>query len=75
MFIMQRTSIDQISFRQYLGFKGICISVTSIIKQCPMTAQILKSVDFTKTLKSKYLKNKENIFYASRATLVQKILL
>ena len=37
-----------------------------------MTSQILKSVDFTKTQKSKYLENKENIFYASRATLLQK---
>ena len=41
-----------------------------------MTSQMLKSVDFTKTQKTKYLKNKENIiFYASRATLLQKIVL
>ena len=41
-----------------------------------MTLQILKSVDFTKTQKSKYIENKENIiFYTSKATLLQKIVL
>ena len=48
-----------------------------------MTSQILKSVDFTKTQKSKNLKNetlfflriKKFINYASRATLLQKIVL
>ena len=48
-----------------------------------MTSQILKFVDFTKTQKSKYLKN-ETLFslqiknftnYTSRATLMQKIVL
>ena len=44
------------------------------MKQCLMTSQILKFVDLTKTQKSKYLENKENIiFYVSRATLLQKI--
>ena len=39
-----------------------------------MTSQILKSVDFTKTQKPKYLENKENIIsYVWRATLLQKI--
>ena len=39
-----------------------------------MTSQILKSVDFTKAQKSKYLENKENIiFNALRAALLQKI--
>ena len=38
-----------------------------------MTSQILKSADFAKTQKFKYLENKENIiFYASRTTLLQK---
>ena len=49
-----------------------------------MTSQILKSVDFTKTLKSIYIKNetlsllqiKKLINYTSRAaTLLQKIVL
>ena len=47
-----------------------------------MTAHILKSVDFIKTQKSKYLKNKsfflqikKFINYTSRATLFQKIVL
>ena len=46
-----------------------------------MTSQILKSVDFTKTQKSRYLEN-ETLFQinkfincASRATLWQKIVL
>ena len=48
------------------------------MKQCLMTSQILKSVDFTKTQKSRYLENEQNIFlkkisnYTSRATLMQK---
>ena len=42
------------------------------MKECLITSQILKSVDFTKAQKSKYLENKENIFYASRATLFAK---
>ena len=45
-----------------------------------MTSQILKYVDFTKTQKSRYLKNKAIFFlqikkiinYTSRATLLQK---
>ena len=43
-----------------------------------MTLQILKSVDFTKTLKSRYLENKiyffpnKKINYTSRATLFLK---
>ena len=46
------------------------------MKQCLMISQILKSVNFTKTQKSEYLKNKENIdFYGSSATLLQKIIL
>ena len=48
-----------------------------------MTSQILKSVDFTKTQKSRYLENEALFFlqvkklvnYTSRATLWQKILL
>ena len=48
-----------------------------------MTSQILKSVDFTKTLKSKTLENetlfflqiKKFINYTSRDTLLQKIVL
>ena len=48
-----------------------------------MTSQILKSVDSTKTGKSRYLENetlfflqiKKSINYASRATLWQKIIL
>ena len=48
-----------------------------------MTSQILKSVDFPKTQKSRYLENetlffiqrKETINYTSRATLLQKIVL
>ena len=47
-----------------------------------MTSQILKSVDFTKTQKSRYLENKtfflqikKFINYTSRATLRQKIVL
>ena len=48
-----------------------------------MTFQILKSVDFTKTEKSRFLKNetifflqiKKFIDYTSRATLWQKIVL
>ena len=47
-----------------------------------MTSQILKSVDFTKTQKSRYLENldffiqiKKVINYRSRATLLQKIVL
>ena len=47
-----------------------------------MTSQILKSLDFTKTQKSRYLKNetfllqiKNFINYTSRATLLQKIVL
>ena len=47
-----------------------------------VTSQILKSVDFTKTLKSGYLKDKLLFFlqikkfinYTSRATLWQKII-
>ena len=46
-----------------------------------MTSQILKTVDFTKTQKSRYLENKTLFFlqikksfnYTSRATLLQKI--
>ena len=50
--------------------------VTSIMKQCLMTSQILTSVDFTKTKKSKYIENKGNIvFYASMSTLLRKIVL
>ena len=45
------------------------------MKQCLMTSQILKFVDFTKAQESKYIENKENIFYASMATLLQKIVL
>ena len=44
-----------------------------------MTSQILKSVDFTKTQKSRYLENetlflqiKKIINYTGRATLLQK---
>ena len=47
-----------------------------------MTSQVLKSVDFTKTQKSRYLENetfflqiKKFINYTSRATLLQKIVL
>ena len=48
-----------------------------------MTSQILKSVDFTKTQKSRYLENetlfflqmKKFINYTSRAILLQKIVL
>ena len=47
-----------------------------------MTSQILKSVDFTKTLKSRYLENETFLFQikkfincTSRATLWQKIVL
>ena len=47
-----------------------------------MTSQILKSVDFTKTQKSRYLENetfflqiKTFINHASRATLWQEIVL
>ena len=48
-----------------------------------MTLQILKSVNFTKTQKSRYLENetlfffskKEFINYTSRATLLQKLVL
>ena len=32
------------------------------MKQCLMTSQISKSVDFTKTQKSRYLENEQNIF-------------
>ena len=41
-----------------------------------MTPQILKSVDFTKTQKSRYFENKKSKKvhnYTSRATLLQKI--
>ena len=45
-----------------------------------MTSQILKSVDFTETQKSRYLENETLFFiqikkfnYTSRATLLQKI--
>ena len=42
-----------------------------------MTSQILKSVDFTKTQKSRYLENKTFFLqvknYTSRSTLLQKI--
>ena len=48
-----------------------------------MTSQILKSMDFTKTQKSRYLDNetlffvqkKKFINYTSRATLLQKMVL
>ena len=47
-----------------------------------MTSQILKSLDFTKTQKSRYLENKtfflqikKFINYTLRATLLQKIVL
>ena len=48
-----------------------------------MMSQILKSLDFTKTQKSRYLENKALLFlqikklfnYISRATLWQKIVL
>ena len=47
-----------------------------------MTSQILKSADFTKTQKSRYIENKtfflqikKFINYRSRATLLQKIVL
>ena len=46
------------------------------MKQCLMTTQTVKYVDFTKTQNSKYLEIKENIIlYASRATSLQKIVL
>ena len=47
-----------------------------------MTSQILKTVDFTKTQKYRYLENESVFFlqvkknhYTSRATLLQKIVL
>ena len=47
-----------------------------------LTSQILKSVDFTETEKSRYLENKTSFFlqkkiinYTSMATLLQKIVL
>ena len=47
-----------------------------------MTSQILKSVEFTKTQKSRYLENetffleiKKFMNYTSRATLLQKVVL
>ena len=62
---------DQVSV--YLGLQKINISVTM------MMSQISKSVDFTKTQKSTYLKNRTFLFqlkkiinYTSRATLLQK---
>ena len=39
--------------------------VTSIVKKCLMTSQVLKSVNFTKIQKSKYLENKENIIFCA----------
>ena len=75
MFVIQRTSIDQISFRQYLVFKRnthVTSSVTSIMKQCLMTSQILKSVDSNKSQKSKYIENNENIFFTHQGLLYCK---
>ena len=48
-----------------------------------MTSQILKSVDFTKTQKSRYLENEKSFFiqikkvinYISKAALWQKVVL
>ena len=42
------------------------------MKQLLMTSQILKSVGFTKTQKSKYLENKENIFLWIKGYFIAK---
>ena len=72
---------DQISFWQYLRFKRNKHKCNLHYEAMPMMmSQILKSVDFTKTQTSRYLKNKKLFFlwikkfinYKSRATLLQK---
>ena len=72
---------DQISFRQNLGFKRNKLKCNfHYVAMLMVASQILKSVDFTKAQKSRYLKNeilflfqiKKIINCASRATLWQK---
>ena len=79
--LSQNTALvfDQISFWQYLGSKRINKCNFHYVVMLMMTSQILKSVDFTKTQKSRYLENetfllqiKKFINCASRATLWQK---
>ena len=76
--------IDQISFWLYLGFKRNKHKCNFHYVAMPMmTSHILKSVDFTKTQKSRHLENetlfflpiKKFIDYTSTATLLQKIVL
>ena len=83
MFVIPYSTLvfDTISFRWYLRFKGNKHKCNFHYVAIPMmTSQILKSVDFTKTQKSRYLENKTLFFlqikkiinYTSRATLLQK---
>ena len=75
---------DQISLWQYVAFKIYKHQYNFHYVAMPMvTSQSLKSVDFTKTQKSKYLENKiflvqinkKIVKYSQRATLWQKKLL
>ena len=81
MFVTRRALVlTKFHFDSTYDSKEINISVTSIIKQCLMKSQILKSVDFTKTQNLGISKTNETlvfqikkiIHYTSRATLLQK---
>ena len=86
MFVIPYSTLvfDTISFRWYLRFKGNKHKCNFHYVAIPMMmSQILKSVDFTKTQKCRYLMNetvffpqiKKFINYTSRGTLLQKIVL
>ena len=58
MFVIQHISLDQISFYYYLGFKRNKQKRNfHYVAMLMMMSQILKSVDFTKSQKSRYLDN------------------
>ena len=84
MFVIQHASIWPSFILIELGYKINKRKCNFHFIALPvMTSQILKSVDFTKMQKARYLKNKTLIFlqikkfinYTFRATLLQKVVL
>ena len=73
MFVIPYSTLvfDTISFRWYLRFKGNKHKCNFHYVAIPMMmSQILKSVDFTKTQKSRYLENETLFFLQIKNSLI-----
>ena len=72
MFAIQRTSIDQISFRWYLVFKGNMHKCNFHYEAMPDNITDFEICGFHKNTKIKYLENKENILFTHQGLLYFK---